>query len=467
MKKFMDKNFLLENSPAKKIYSAVKDLPIVDYHCHVSPKEIYEDKQFSSITEVWLSGDHYKWRLMRSNGIEEYYITGNATAKEKFFAFASVLPKAIGNPMYHWCHLELKKYFGYNGVLNLDTAETVWQLANSKLAQPSMSVRGIIKQSNVKFIGTTDDPIDDLIYHKNLAEDKSFDVVVAPSFRPDKALNVDKKGWIDYIQKLSTVAGVEIVDIATLKDALAKRVLYFVQNGCKATDHGLDYAFYNDITEKDADAIVKKALKGKEVDKQEAEGLKTYLLTFLAGEYVKYGLVMQIHYNCIRNPNSKMMDVLGPDTGFDIIGPNNGSRQITALLDKLYSLDVLPRTVLYSLDGNDNAFLDTLLGAFQGTDIAGKIQHGSAWWFNDHKLGMEAQISSLANLSVLGNFVGMLTDSRSFLSYTRHEYFRRILCNYLGTLVYKGEYPADYKVVNKIAQDISYYNAEKYFGLDN
>ncbi|MBO5286095.1 MAG: glucuronate isomerase [Clostridia bacterium] len=466
MKKFMDKDFLLKTKSAKKIYNTCKDLPIIDYHCHVSPKEIYLDKHFSSITEVWLSGDHYKWRLMRAFGINEYYITGNATAKEKFLAFASVLPKAIGNPMYHWCHLELKKYFGYDGVLNADTAETVWQLANQKLADPSMGVRGIINKSNVKFIGTTDDPIDDLIYHKKLSEDKDFSVIVAPSFRPDKALNVDKAGWIDYINKLSTVSNVKIDGIDTLKQALKDRLDYFVKVGCKATDHGLDYAFYNDLSDKDADAVIKKALKGKPVTKEEAEGLKTNLLVFLAGEYCKHGLVMQIHYNCIRNPNTKMMEVLGPDTGFDIIGPNNGSRLITALLDKLYYLDILPRTVLYSLDGNDNAFLDTLIGAFQGTDIACKIQHGSAWWFNDHKLGMEAQLLSLANLSALGNFIGMLTDSRSFLSYTRHEYFRRILCNVLGDFVENGEYPKDYKALTDIAQGISYYNAEKYFGLE-
>lgn len=468
MKAFMDKDFLLNTKTAKTLYhSYAKDCPIIDYHCHVSPKEIYENKQFENITQVWLYGDHYKWRVMRSNGVDERYITGNASDREKFQKFAEALPKAIGNPMYHWCHLELKRYFGYEGILNGDTAEEVWNLTLEKLKSPDMSVRGLINQSNVNFIGTTDDPTDSLEWHRKIAEDNSFKTTVAPSFRPDKVLNIDKPGWKEYIKQLSEASGIEIEGIDALENALCSRIDYFNKNGCKASDHGLDYAFFQKGSRQEADEIVKKGLNGNTVTKQEAEILKTELLIFCAGEYTKRNWVMQIHYNCLRNPNSKMLECLGPDTGFDCIGPNNGSKAIALLLDELYSKDKLPKTVLYSLDANDNAFLDTIIGAFQGTKTAGKLQHGSAWWFNDNKQGMKEQMISLANLSLLGNFIGMLTDSRSFLSYTRHEYFRRILCDLIGEWVENGEYPDDMNTLSKIVKDICCNNAIKYFGLED
>ncbi len=464
---FLKDDFLLNTETARELYfSFAKDKPIIDYHCHVSPKEIYEDKHFDNITELWLSGDHYKWRLMRSNGVDEYYITGDASPKEKFIKFASLLPKAIGNPMYHWCHLELKNYFGYNGVLNEKTAQEVWELCNKKLTDENLSVRDIIKQSNVEFIGTTDDPVDNLEYHKLLAEDKSFKTVVAPSFRPDKAFNIDKAGWKEYIKRLSEVSETDITDLASLKCALAKRIEFFNSMGCKASDHGLDRMVYAQGEENEINKVIAKGLSGEAVSASEAEALKTELLVFCAGEYVRLGWVMQLHYNCLRNPNSKMFKCLGADTGFDCIGPNNGSHKLASLLDRLNCASILPKTIIYSLDASDNAFIDTLIGAFQGTEIAGKLQHGSAWWFNDNKEGMRQQLISLANLSLLGNFVGMLTDSRSFLSYTRHEYFRRILCSLIGQWVENGEYPNEQQTLSRIVEDICYYNAKRYFNYE-
>ena len=463
---FLGKDFLLNTKTAKKLYfEAAADMPIIDYHCHVSPKEIYEDKRFNNITEVWLGGDHYKWRLMRSNGVDEYYITGNAPAYEKFLKFAEVLPKAIGNPMYHWCHLELKKYFGFDGVLSPKTADEVWALAEEKLQEENMSARGIIEQSNVAFIGTTDDPVDSLEYHKLISEDKSFKTVVAPSFRPDKALNIDKTGWKEYIKTLSIVSGVEICNFETLKEALLLRIEFFAANGCKASDHGLDKMVFVRAEEAALDVIIEKGINGLPVTEKEADALKTELILFCAKQYAKLGWVMQIHYNCLRNPNSKMFQQLGADTGFDIIGPDNGCRKLALLLDTLNKENSLPKTVLYSLDASDNEFLDTLIGAFQGAEIAGKLQHGSAWWFNDNKQGMKDQLISLANLSLLGNFIGMLTDSRSFLSYTRHEYFRRILCALIGEWVENGEYPNDKEQLNAIVKDICYNNAKIYFNI--
>ena len=466
MSKFMDKNFLLNTKTSRKLYfDHASNMPIIDYHCHVSPKEIYEDKHFANITELWLSGDHYKWRLMCSNGVDEYYITGNATPYEKFEKFAELLPKAIGNPMYHWCHLELKNYFGYNGVLNGQTAKEVWQLTERKLKEESLGVRDIIRMSNVDFIGTTDDPIDNLEYHKLIAEDNTFDTVVAPSFRPDKALNLDKTGWKEYIQSLSDVSGIEITDLASIKKALTARIEYFNNAGCKASDHGLDKMVYVELDENELDKIVAKALSGKACTDEECEAVKTELLVHCATEYVRLGWVMQLHYNCMRNPNTKAYEALGADTGFDCIGPDSGSRKLAKLLDRLNRTSNLPKTIIYSLDPSDNQFIDTLIGAFQGTEAEGKIQHGSAWWFNDNKQGMRDQLTSLANLSLLGNFVGMLTDSRSFLSYTRHEYFRRILCSLIGEWVENGEYPADLDTLGELVRGICYNNAKKYFKL--
>ena len=467
MKPFMDNDFLLSTPTACRLYHDYgAAMPIVDYHCHVSPREIYEDKHFENITQVWLGGDHYKWRIMRSNGVEERYITGDATDREKFQKFAEALPRAIGKPMYHWCHLELKNYFGYEGVLNGETAETVWNLAAEALRRPDMGVRGLIARSNVAFIGTTDDPVDSLEWHEKLAADPTLSVTVGPSFRPDKALNIEKAGWQEYIAALQQAAGIPIDGIASLKAALTARMEHFAKNGCRASDHGLDYMIYRPATDEEADAVFKKVINGGIPTAEETEAFKTVLLVFCGREYARLDWVMQIHYNCLRNPNSAMLKKLGPDTGFDCIGPNNGSAAVAQFLDALYRTEQLPRTILYSLDSADNTFLDTIIGAFQGSEIPGKLQHGSAWWFNDNKQGMRDQLISLANLSLLGNFVGMLTDSRGFLSYARHEYFRRILCDLIGSWIENGEYPADLQAAGTIVRDICYHNAKRYFKLE-
>ena len=467
MSGFMTEDFLLYNDTAKKLYHDFsKKLPIIDYHCHVSPKEIYEDKKFENITELWLGGDHYKWRLMRSNGVSEDYITGDRPAKEKFLKFAELLPKAIGNPMYHWCHFELSRYFGYEGILNADTAEEVWTLTEAKLREEGMSVRGIIEKSNVAFIGTTDDPIDTLEYHQKIRAEGKLKAVVAPSFRPDKALNLNNDGFDSYIRTLSEVSGVEINSISSLKKALTLRMEHFDKCGCKASDHGINFPVYEVMAEADLNLVLSKALSGEKVSEKELAAVQTELIIFCAAEYKRLGWAMQLHYNCMRNPNSKMFKKLGPDTGFDVIGPYNGSAALAKLLDAMYSADALPRTILYSLDSGDNSAIDTLLGAFQQEGYPGTLQHGSAWWFNDTMNGMREQMKSLASLGLLGNFVGMLTDSRSFLSYTRHEYFRRILCGMFGEWVEKGEYPDDIETLGKIVEDISFGNAKRFFGLE-
>ena len=466
MKAFMDADFLLSTPTAVRLYhDYAAKMPIIDYHCHVSPKEMYEDKHFDNITQVWLGGDHYKWRVMRSNGVDEYYITGGASDREKFQKFAEALPRAIGNPMYHWCHLELKTFFGYEGALNGDTAEEVWNLANSILQREDMGVRGLIEQSNVFFIGTTDDPADSLEWHKKLAEDPTMKTKIAPSFRPDKSLNIEKEGWQEYLQHLGEVAGKPINNVETLKSVLADRIALFDAHGCRASDHGLDKTSFRFVTDAEVQAIMDKALSGKAVTADEADAFRTHLLLFCAREYARLGWAMQLHFNALRNPNTRMFKQLGPDTGFDCIAPYNSTEALAKLLDTLQQTDELPRTILYSLDPSDNAALAVLLGSFQGTEAAGKIQHGSAWWFNDNKQGMCDQLVNLANLSLLGNFIGMLTDSRSFLSYTRHEYFRRILCDLIGKWIENGEYPADMDTVGGLVQDISFNNAKRYFGL--
>lgn len=465
MKTFMDEDFILKTETAKKLYQMCKDLPIIDYHCHINPREIYENRRFNDITEVWLGGDHYKWRLIRSNGVAEEEITGNADNRTKFQRFAEALPKAIGNPMYHWTHLELKRYFGYDGILNGDTAEDVWRLCNEKLKADDMTVRGLIERSNVEVIGTTDDPADSLEWHRLIKEDTSFKTKVVPSFRPDKAVNIEKEGFSEYIEKLSAVAGVEIDSVAVLKKVMHDRLDLFAEMGCKAADHGLDYVVYAPASDSEVERVFKKAMSGESVTGAEMEEYKTCMLIFFAEEYTRRGWAMQIHYGTMRNINGPVFRKIGPDTGFDVISNRCCCDAIAGLLNAFEERGSMPKVILYSLNPADNELIDTIIGAFQGTEVAGKIQHGSAWWFNDTKTGMEAQLTSLANLSVLGNFIGMLTDSRSFLSYTRHEYFRRILCNLLGEWVENGEYPYDEKALREIVEGISYKNAKNYFGF--
>lgn len=467
MKQFMDEDFLLESGAAKTLYHGYAEkMPIIDYHCHIDPRAIAENRKFDNISQVWLGGDHYKWRLIRANGVAEPDITGRESSdREKFQKFAEVLPKTIGNPMYHWTHLELKRYFGYDGILNADTAEVVWNLCNAKLKTDALSVRGIIDQSNVRLICTTDDPVDDLRWHKVIRDDPTCRVRVLPAWRPDKIINIEKPGFAAYAQSLEKASGVAIRTVQDVCRALRNRMDFFGGLGCKASDHGLNYVMYAPADEAALNNILGKGLAGKPLIPEETDEYKYALLVFLAGEYAKRGWVMQLHYGTNRDPNTAMFNRLGPDTGFDVIATHNAAGDLARFLNALYGAGALPKTVVYSLNPNDNEMIDSVLGSFQGTEIAGKLQHGAAWWYNDTKTGMVAQMTSFANLSVFGNFIGMLTDSRSFLSYTRHEYFRRILCNLVGSWVENGEYPWDEKTLGGIVKDISFRNANRYFGF--
>ena len=465
MRQFMDQDFLLKTETAKRLFhDYAADMPIIDYHCHINPKEIYEDLQYENITQVWLYGDHYKWRAMRSCGIDEYYITGEASDYEKFCKFAETLEYAIGNPLYHWSHLELKKYFGYDGVLSRKTAEQVWNLTKAAFAEGGLSVRNIIRKSNVEVICTTDDPIDSLEWHEKIGE-SDFDVKVLPAWRPDKAVNIEKETFADYIRQLEEAAETEIVDIASLKAALTKRMDYFQERGCSVSDHGLDFVPYVRCTEEQLADIFNSGRQGYPLTPAEIEGYKTEMVLFFAEEYQRRGWVMQLHYGCRRDNNQKMLEKLGPDTGFDCISNYTPADKLASFLDAANGGSGLPKTILYSLNPEDNAVIGTLIGCFQGSEVPGKIQHGSAWWFNDHKKGMEEQMTTLASLGLLGKFIGMLTDSRSFLSYTRHEYFRRILCNLIGTWVEDGEFPADEELLETIVKGVSHDNAARYFGF--
>ncbi len=466
MKKFMDRNFLLSGFAAEKLYhDFAEKQPVLDYHCHLSPAEIAADKTFRNITELWLGGDHYKWRIMRSNGADEKYITGDAPDKDKFKVFAAALPRAVGNPMYHWCHLELRRYFGYDGILNEKTWEEVWNLCNEKLKSPSMSAKNLIRMSNVTLVCTTDDPIDDLHYHEEIAEDKDFNIRVLPAWRPDLAMSPEKEGFICYIDKLGEVSGVKIHTFDDWKKALVKRLDYFTEHGCVLTDHGLDYAEFETADEEEMEDIFRRSIRREELSTHDLQVFRTMAMIFLGREYAARGLVMQLHYGAKRENNTRIFEAAGANSGIDCINEKGFSSQTADFLNALQMTGELPKTIIYSLNPTDNVLIGTMIGCFQGDGIRGKIQQGAAWWFNDHKTGIQDQINSLANLGILGNFIGMLTDSRSFISYPRHEYFRRILCNYIGGLVENGEYPDDYEVLGKLVQDISYHNAVKYFGF--
>ena len=462
---FLTDNFLLQTETAQKLYhSYAKKMPIYDYHGHIDPKDIYEDRRFQNITQVWLGGDHYKWRIMRSNGVPEDYITGTASDREKFQKFAEALPRCIGNPMYHWCHLELKNFFGYDGVLNGETAQEIWELAEKKLQEEAFSARGLILQSNVAMVGTTDDPCSDLRYHKLLAEE-GFETKVLPSFRPDPALNPHKPGFAAYIQKLGETVGKKLCCFNDVADALTARIEYFDLHGCRAADHGLDYVPFRKSSSAELEGIFQKALSGGAVTQKESESYQTALLLHCGRQYARLGWVMQLHFSCKRNPNSRQFASLGADCGYDCIAVTQSCDALHCIMDALESEGNLPKTILYSLNPADDAWLDTLIGAYQSAELPGKIQHGSAWWFNDNKTGMENQMISLANLGILGNFVGMLTDSRSLLSYARHEYFRRILCNLIGKWVENGEYPQDIAYLGSLVEDICGNNAKRYFNI--
>ena len=448
---FINDNFMLKNEPAKKLYAMVKDLPIIDYHCHLQPKQIAENYQFKNAFDLFLGGDHYKWRQMRSNGIDEKFVTGDADEFEKFVCFARTLEKLIGNPLYHWTHLELKRYFDIDEPLNEESAKRIWDKCNECLAKPEFRAQELIRRSNVEIICTTDDPIDTLEYHKAL---QGFSTKILPTFRPDKAVEIGKETFIPYIEQTGCKTYEELV--AWIKS----RIAFFHEMGCRLSDHALEYVPFG---VGDAKAAFDKRMAGGELTKSEIDAFKCAMLKACAEEYTKLGWTMQLHIGALRNNNQRMYKKLGPDTGYDSINDLSIAEDLGAFMNLLEEAEVLPRTILYTLNPKDNYVLGTMLGCFQDATVAGKIQFGSGWWFNDQRDGMEAQMQALANLGMLANFVGMLTDSRSFVSYPRHEYFRRIMCNLIGKWVEEGEYPEDYKALEKIVTGIAYYNAKNYF----
>jgi len=471
MQQFITNDFLLTTSTAKTLYHTYAEtLPIIDYHCHLSPREIAENKQYANITEVWLYGDHYKWRAMRSCGVDEKYITGDASDYEKFRAWCGIMPKLVGNPLYHWSHLELRRYFDCDLILNEDNCDAIWALTAEKLQSPDMTAQALITRSHVAIVCTTDDPADSLEYHKQIA-DSNFTTQVLPTFRPDAALNIDKRGITAYIKCLGEANDVDITDYESLKVAMTVALDRFTAAGCRVADHGISDALTFAVpNEYAAGEIFKKALAndGKGMTPEEMTLFRSQMFRFFGQQYVARGMAMQLHMGVLRNPNTEMFQKLGPDSGFDTIYGPSYIPALAALLNYLNEADALPRTVLYPINPTDNAAIGTLCGTFcvgDGTGVP-RVTQGSAWWFNDHIDGMRTQIRSYAALSALGNHLGMLTDSRSFLSYPRHEYFRRILCAQLGEWVEAGQYPADYDALAQLVIDICYNNTKKYFGFD-
>ena len=449
----INEKFMLKNKVARKLYAMIKDLPIIDYHCHLSPKQIAEDYKFKNAYDLFLGGDHYKWRQLRSNGVEEKYVTGDGDEFEKFKAFARTMPLLIGNPLYHWTHLELKRYFDIDEPLCEESAERIWNKCNECLAKPEFSAKELIKRSNVEVICTTDDPADTLEYHEAL---RGFSTKVLPTFRPDKAVDIAKDTFVPYMQSV----GIKTYD--ELVKWLRDRINYFNDHGCRLSDHAMEYVPFG---VGDAASAFDKRISGGELTKDEVDSFKTAVLKVCATEYTRLSWTMQVHIGALRNNNKKMFEKLGPDTGYDSINDLNIAEALGAFMNHLEYDGALPRTILYTLNPKDNYVLGTMMGCFQDSTVAGKIQFGSGWWFNDQRDGMEAQMRALANLGILSNFVGMLTDSRSFVSYPRHEYFRRILCNLVGQWVTDGEYPEDYKALERIVSGVAYYNAKRYFNF--
>lgn len=470
MKTFITDNFLLHSDTAGTLYhDFAEDMPIVDYHSHLSPLEIAQDRHYRSITELWLEGDHYKWRAMRTAGINENLITGYRGKpefdKEVFHAWASVVPQTLGNPLYHWTHLELLRYFGVGELLSSHSADKIYDQTNTMIADNSFSTQNLIKKFQVKFIGTTDDPIDSLEYHKQL-RDMNFECQVKPSWRPDKIIKIEWESFSHYIEALGKTVNIEIRNLHNLIDAVTQRMLHFENVGCSIADHGLDeFAFTKKFDYNIAAGAFEKALSGNMLNENEILHYKSWILTFLGQQYSKFNWVMQLHIGALRNNNSLMLQKLGPDSGFDSINDKNYAPELSAYLDTLNSNNSLPKTILYCLNPRDNEMMAAMIGNFQGGEIA-KIQFGSGWWFNDQKDGMYRQMNTLAALGLLPRFVGMLTDSRSFLSFPRHEYFRRILCNLIGTWVEQGEAPNDLNYLGTIIKDICYNNAVNYFNIE-
>lgn len=466
MKAFMDEDFLLSNEISKTLYHQfAKHQPIFDYHCHLNPKEIAENRQFDNLGQIWLECDHYKWRVLRTAGVDEHFITGSASDLEKYQYWAKTVPLCLGNPVYHWTHLELRRPFGItNTVFSEKTAPRIWEECNAMLKTPEFSARGIMKQMNVAFVGTTDDPIDSLQYHQQLKNDPTFHIEVAPSWRPDKILKINLDEFNKYIQKLSQVSDIDINNFSALKKALENRLYYFDSNGCKSADHGMEIVYFAPVPNDEIlTKILQKRINNQTITELEVAQFSTALNIWLASKYVEMNWVMQLHIGALRNNNQRMFKLLGTDAGFDSIGDRNFAENLSALLNAMDSNNNLPKTILYCLNPRDNEMIATMIGNFQTGGVAGKIQFGSGWWFNDQKDGMERQLTALGQLGLLSQFVGMLTDSRSFLSYTRHEYFRRILCEMLGNWVMKGEAPNDMDLLSSMIQCICFNNAKNYF----
>lgn len=464
----VDKNFLLTTDTAKWLFHDVAaDMPIVDYHNHLDPKEIYENKNYKSITDVWLGGDHYKWRAMRAAGIDEEHITGQADEKAKFDAFAETLPKLFGNQLLHWTQLELKTFFGIDKFLSPATADEIYEKTNARLKEDALRPRSILASQKVKFLGTTDDPTDSLEYHQLLREDATFDVQVAPSFRPDKAIAIDGEDYGDWLGKLEATVDFKVTSYRSLMAAMDQRIEFFNEMGCRASDHGINEMFYEEATEEEMEAVFEKVISKEEVSRREVDKFKTYTLIQLAKKYHAYGWAMQLHIGPLRNNNSRLFERTGPDSGFDSINDKLVAEPLSRFLDAIDRTDELPKTVLYTLNPRDNIIMATMAGNFQSGGIPGKVQFGTAWWFNDNYEGMMDQMKTLANAGAFKTFIGMLTDSRSMLSFTRHEYFRRILCELLGRWAEQGMIPDDEALLKEYVEDICYNNAKNYFGLEN
>ncbi len=466
---FIDDNFLLDTAQAQRLYHEyAADMPIIDYHCHLPPAQVAENKQFGNLYEIWLAGDHYKWRAMRTNGVDEHYCTGSASDREKFQKWAETVPYTLRNPLYHWTHLELRKPFGITDrLLNGDTAQQTWDECNAMLAQPEFSARGIMQQANVRLVCTTDDPIDDLRHHKAVAADSSFDTAMLPTWRPDRAMAVeDAAQYNTYIDRLAEAADMTIGSFSDLLSALRKRHDYFHANGCRLSDHGLETVFAEDYTEEQLTRIFAKIRAGGELSLEEIKQFQSAMLVEFALLDHEKGWVQQFHIGAIRNNNPRLFRSLGPDTGFDSIGDHCYAKPLAKFLGKLDDQNRLAKTVIYNLNPRDNEVIGTMIGNFQDGSAPGKIQFGSGWWFMDQMDGMKRQIESLSQLGLLSRFVGMLTDSRSFLSYSRHEYFRRLLCRILGRDMADGMVPNDLEMVGRMVQDISFNNARDYFPFE-
>ncbi|NND31820.1 MAG: glucuronate isomerase [Saprospiraceae bacterium] len=466
MKPFLNEHFLLQTTTAERLYhDYAKDLPIIDYHCHLPPDQIANDHQFENLTKIWLDGDHYKWRAMRTLGVDEKYITGSAPDNEKFQKWAECVPYTMRNPLYHWTHLELQRYFDIGDLLSSQTADPIYEQASNMLQQPEFKVRSILRKMNVAVVCTTDDPADDLRYHDQIKAD-NFGVTVLPAFRPDKILAIqDATRITTYLKKLGHAADVSIKDLDDLFSALEKRLNYFNERGCKLSDHGLEHIHAAKFSRKKANNILKRGLKGDKIDFADAEIYRSAVLNFLSKKYHELGWTQQFHLGALRNNNLRMENKLGPDTGFDSIGDWQQASNLSRFLNRLDESDQLAKTILYNLNPNDNPVLATMIGNFNDGSIRGKMQFGSGWWYLDQKLGMEEQMNTLSNMGILSCFIGMLTDSRSFLSFPRHEYFRRILCNLFGNDIENGELPNDVEWAGKIVRDICYFNAKEYFGF--